>query len=298
MSIPTYDQFISPLFVLLGEHPEGLSTRDAYVILADRLGLTNEEREHYLPSGRQRTFHNRIGWANDRLKRGGLSMSPRRGVWALSAAGRERFDRAPGGLSPTEVTTLYDLARETGAGAEAVVVAEEAATRSPEERIDAAIAELHRSVADEILTLIGEASPIFFERLVLDVLHAMGYGVSRESLQATSGSWDGGIDGIISLDKLGLDKVYVQAKRWQGTVGRPHVQAFYGALAGQRATKGVMITTSDFSSGAVDYANSVSGSLVLVNGRLLARLMIENGVGVAVARTVRIVSIDSDYFVE
>ncbi len=159
-----------------------------------------------------------------------------------------------------------------------------------------AVNEMRRAVAAELLDALAAVSPSFFETIVLDLLHRMGYGASRTDLQRVGGSGDGGIDGVISLDKLGLEKVYVQAKRWQNTVGRPEVQAFYGALAGQRADKGVFITTSSYTPQAIEFARSVEG-VVLVDGRRVAELMIDHEVG-ASARTVKIPKFDSDYFDE
>ena len=159
-----------------------------------------------------------------------------------------------------------------------------------------AVAELRRAVAAELLETLARVSPSFFETIVLDLLHRMGYGASRADLQRVGGAGDGGIDGVISLDKLGLEKVYVQAKRWQGTVGRPEVQGFYGALAGQRANKGVFITTSGYTAQAIDFARSVE-RVVLVDGQRLVELMMDHEVGVS-ARTIRIPKIDSDYFDE
>lgn len=294
MAIPTYEQFIPPLFALLAAHGEGVSNKVAHEQLAVLLGLTVEEQEHLLPSGRQRTFHNRIGWAQSYMKGAGLSESPKRGLWRLTDAGRALHAKRPKGLSAEDVQGI--LSHIKGASSELSLAEAPVVRIGPEEQIDTSVAEIEQAVVNDLLELIGQATPEFFEGLVLDLLHAVGYGVSRADLQTTGGSGDGGIDGIISLDKLGLDKVYVQAKRWQGTVGRPIIQAFFGALAGQRATKGVFITTSDFSQEAIRYAGSVSGSLVLVNGNRLARLMIEHGVGVSVTRTIRLVRVDGDYF--
>jgi len=167
---------------------------------------------------------------------------------------------------------------------------------SPDERLDGALLELNAAVGAELLELVMNNSPAFFEHLVLELLHAMGYGTSRTDLQRVGGSGDAGIDGIISLDRLGLEKVYVQAKRWQNSVGRPEVQGFYGALAGQRANKGVFITTSTFTAQAVEFANSVE-RIVLVDGAKLTELMIEHGVGVD-HRTLKVPKVDSDYFEE
>jgi restriction system protein len=170
------------------------------------------------------------------------------------------------------------------------------ATISPDDRLEQALSELRQGVVAELLDLLSQVSPEYFETIVLDVLHKMGYGTSRADLLRVGRSGDGGIDGVISLDRLGLEKVYVQAKRWQSAVGRPDVQAFYGALAGRRATKGVFITTSSFSPQAVEFAGSIE-RIVLVDGARLAELMIEYEVGVA-SRAVRVPKIDSDYFEE
>jgi restriction system protein len=171
-----------------------------------------------------------------------------------------------------------------------------AVTASPDDRLDGALSELRTTVAAELLEVLGQASPKFFEAVVLDLLHKMGYGASRSDLQRVGGAGDGGIDGVISLDRLGLEKVYVQAKRWQNTVGRPEVQAFYGALAGQRANKGVFITTSSFTPQAVEFVRSVE-RIVLVDGARLAELMIDHEVGVTL-RPLRVPRLDSDYFEE
>jgi len=159
-----------------------------------------------------------------------------------------------------------------------------------------ALDEISDAVAAELLEVIGHSTPQFFEILVLDLLHAMGYGASRTDLQHVGKSGDGGIDGIISLDRLGLEKVYVQAKRWQQSIGRPDIQGFYGALAGQRAKKGVFITTSAFTAQATEFARSVEG-IVLIDGARLASLMIEHGVGVS-HNVVKVPKLDSDYFEE
>jgi restriction system protein len=167
---------------------------------------------------------------------------------------------------------------------------------SPDDRLEQALSELRQGVAAELLELLSQVSPDYFETIVLDLLHKMGYGTSRADLVRVGRSGDGGIDGIISLDRLGLEKVYVQAKRWQNSVGRPEVQAFFGAIAGNHATKGVLITTASFSQQAIAYAGTVDG-VVLVDGHKLALFMIEHEVGVT-SRPVRVPKIDSDYFEE
>jgi restriction system protein len=168
--------------------------------------------------------------------------------------------------------------------------------QSPDDRLQGALREIRAAVSAELLELLLQVSPKYFETVVLDLLHKLGYGTSRSDLQRVGGSGDAGIDGVISLDRLGLEKVYVQAKRWQGTVGRPEIQGFYGALAGQRANKGVFITTSSFTAQATEFARSVE-RIVLIDGVRLAQLMMDYEVGVS-AQSIKIPKIDSDYFDE
>jgi restriction system protein len=174
--------------------------------------------------------------------------------------------------------------------------ASERARASPDDRLEQAMAELRQAVTAELLEMLSQVSPEYFETIVLDLLHKMGYGTNRADLLRVGRPGDGGIDGVISLDRLGLEKVYVQAKRWQSPVSRPDIQGFYGALAGQRANKGVFITTSTFSQQAIDFAGSVE-RIVLVDGRKLANLMIDHEVGVTL-RSLRVPKLDSDHFEE
>lgn len=299
MALPSYDQFIEPVLRFLAKHPEGAAAHDAYEAAADARALTAEDRAQLLPSGRQAMYKNRIGWAHDRLKRAGLSSSPRRGVWQLTEAGRKLAAENPAPLSAERVAQIAMTERDSKASGSPSPTSVEVlvpATESPDDRLEGALEELHETVAVELCEMLAKCSPKFFEFVVLDVLHAMGYGASRDDLQRVGGSGDGGIDGVISLDRLGLEKVYVQAKRWQNVVGRPEVQAFYGALAGQRAHKGVFITTSTFSQQALQFASSVE-RIVLVDGARLSNLMIEHGVGVN-HREIKVATLDSDYFDE
>jgi restriction system protein len=306
MAVPSFFDFIHPLLQYLAEHPEGVKAGDAHEAVADRVGLTEEERAQTLPSGSQFVYKNRIGWANDRLKRARLSASPRRGFWVLTEDGRRTAVETRNGISPDFLQSLAYPPRtsrlrqpeeeDDGPGPVAAP-AQPDSDKSPDELIADALEELTDSVANELLDLIAQASPRFFESLVLDVLHQMGYGTSRTDLQQVGGSGDGGIDGIISLDRLGLEKVYVQAKRWQGSVSRPEIQGFFGALAGRRATKGVFITSSTFTREAREFARTVSDSIVLVDGDRLTQLMIEYGVGVT-HKPIKVPQVDSDYFEE
>lgn len=306
MTVPTYDHFIEPLLRFLAEHPEGIPTKAAQDACADHFCLREEDRAERLPSGVQAVFRNRVGWAHDRLKRAGYSHSPKRGFWQLTEAGRVYVASHPRlGEYDVQAIALVNNKQSPGYGKRAKdeafsdqipAATVDVATESPEERLESAVAELSESVQTELVEAIMGNSPAFFERLVLDVLHAMGYGMSRKDIEQVGKSNDGGIDGVISLDRLGLEKVYVQAKRWQNTVGRPEVQGFYGALAGQRARKGVFITTSNFSQQAVDFASSVEG-VILIDGLRLAKLMVDFEVGIT-PRIVRIPKVDQDYFEE
>jgi restriction system protein len=305
MTVPTYDKFIEPLLRHLVVHPEGVLPRDAHEAVADALGLTNADREVLVPSGQQLVYKNRCSWAHDRLKRAGYSATPRRGLWVITPAGRSFLAEHPAPFSPELVdhiaTSYMDVLLRKGEAGEVEhrqlsVSPESSSSASPDDRLELALSEIRASVAGDLLELLGRTSPSFFESIVLDVLHRMGYGASRAALQQVGGVGDGGIDGVISVDRLGLEKVYVQAKRWHSSVGRPEVQAFYGALAGQHANKGVMITTSTFTQQALEFAKSVE-RVVLVDGERLAQLMIEYEAGVS-SKPVRIPRIDSDYFDE
>lgn len=301
MTVPTYDHFIEPILRYLAAHPDGVLARDAHDAAADALRLVAEDRQEMLPSGVQATYKNRAGWAHDRLKRAGFSTSPRRGFWQLTPEGRAFAAKYRGPLSAAKIAELatgHKDVRLRPSQEDTEVPSHSdtsaAAPASPDDRLEDALAELRQSVASDLLDTLRQVSPSFFETVVLDLLHRMGYGATRADIQRVGGSGDGGIDGIISLDKLGLEKVYVQAKRWQQPVGRPEVQAFYGALAGQRANKGVFMTTSSFTGQALEFARSVE-RVVLIDGVRLADLMIDHEVGVTL-RPVRVPKLDSDYF--
>lgn len=311
MTVPTYDQFIEPVIRYLALHPDGVPAKQAHEAAAEALGLSDDDRQQLLPSGAQAVYKNRAGWAHDRLKRAGLSTSPRRGFWRITSEGMtfatttaapfsaELVEKLAMGfigvkLKPQSqshsdtVAPIAPLAAPIGTVASPVA--------SPDDRLEQALSEIRQSAESELLELLGSVSPTFFETIVLDLLHRMGYGASRADLQRVGGSQDGGIDGVIALDRLGLEKVYVQAKRWQDSVGRPLLQAFYGALAGQKAKKGVFITTSTYTTQAVDFARSVEG-IVLIDGMRLASLMVDYELGVT-SRAVRVPKIDGDYFDE
>jgi restriction system protein len=308
MAVPTYDRFIEPILRFLATRPNGAPAREAHEAAAQALQISESDRQEVLPSGAQPVYKNRAGWAHDRLKRAGLSDSPRRGHWQLTSQGISYITHHPNSLSAEELAHLatgyMGVQLKTSSKSDPNVQAStlisptpsEGLLGSPDDRLAQALSEMRQLVSEQILETLADVSPSFFETIVLDLLHRMGYGTKREDVQRVGGSGDGGIDGVISLDRLGLEKVYVQAKRWQNSVGRPEIQAFYGALAGQRAKKGVFITTSTYTTQALEFARSVEG-IVLVDGVKLAELMIAHEVGVS-ARTVKLPKLDSDYFDE
>lgn len=304
MSFPSYVQFVGPLLEFLAEQTGPVRARVAYDELANRMKISAEDRSALLPSGNQPIFHNRIGWAQDALKRSGLSAAPTRGVWVITDEGRRLLSIHSGRLPEPEMerigstardVAIRDLKSSNGVAKPIIDVSKPALAQSPREQIGAALALLRQSVARDILDQIARQTPDDFENLVLDLLFKLGYGTNREALRRVGRSGDGGIDGIVSLDRLGLQKVYVQAKKWQGQVGAPQIQTFMGALQLQGADKGVLITSGTISGPAREAARQARGSVVLIDGERLAGLMIDHGVGVA-AEPLRIPKIDTDYF--
>ena len=301
-TLPQLPGFFHAILRVLGQNPGGLWRRDIHEPVADMLQLTPEQRAERLPSGAHLRYRHRIGWSLSTLKAAGYIESPSSGTWRITSRGHELLAANPRQLSDAMMRSISKEARTAGT----VETEEEASTsaaqsiaaiqQSPEERIDSAMKEIEEAVARELLDRISQAPPVFFEDLVLDLLHKLGYGTSTTDLQRLGGAGDAGIDGVISLDKLGFEKVYIQAKRWQGSVGRPEVQGFFGALAGRRAKKGVFITTSSFTKEARDYGEQVSENVVLISGARLTSLMIEYGVGVTHYREVRLPRVDGDYF--
>ena len=307
MPVPTYEKFIEPLLRFLATQPDGIAAPKAHEHVAAALYLTDDDKQELLPSGAQVIYKNRAGWAHDRLKRAGLSASERRGVWKITKEGLDFIQAHQSPFSPELAEKLamgyvHVRLKQTALGAQQeapilpAFVPQTTPIVSPDDRLGQALEELRQTAATDLLELLANVSPTFFETIVLDLLHRLGYGASRADLQRVGGSGDSGIDGVIALDRLGLEKVYVQAKRWQNNVGRPELQAFYGALAGQKARKGVFITTSEFTAHALDFAKSVEG-IVLVGGARLVDLMMEFELGVT-SRAVKVPKIDGDYFDE
>jgi restriction system protein len=301
MAIPDYQTTMLPLLRFAGDKQEH-RFRDAVQTLANEFALTEEERKELLPSGQQAIFNNRVGWARLYLVKAGLLEATRRGYFKITEQGNKALAEKPERIDKNFLMQYPDFVkawesiigkRKTGKGP---TVPPET---TPEESLESAFQELNDSLASELLEAIKQSPPNFFERLVVDVLIKIGYGGSRkEAGQAMGRSGDGGIDGIIKEDKLGLDIIYLQAKKWENTVGRPEIQKFAGALQGQRARKGIFISTSNFSKEAFDYVKNIDSKIILIDGQLLAELMIEHNVGISPVSKYEIKKIDSDYFIE
>lgn len=286
--------------------------RDCIEQLAIQFNITDEERNTMLPSGTAPLFDNRIGWARTYLKQAGCLESKKRGFFSITARGKSLLSQNPADIDNRTLSQFsefldFKLRRNESKQPDGLASLPqvidghgdlaEAAEITPEELFSQAYQRLRVNLETELLEQVKLSSPSFFERLVIDLLVAMGYGGSRQDAgQAIGKSGDGGIDGIIKEDKLGLDAIYVQAKRWEGTVGRPEIQKFAGALQGQRANKGVFITTSNFSREAEEYAKIISSKIILITGQQLATFMVDHNVGVSPISQYELKRIDSDYF--
>jgi restriction system protein len=297
--IPDYQSFMRPLLEIAADGREW-KLGDAIEEIAKRLSITNEDRKALLPSGRQGLLENRVGWAKTYLKKAGLLDNPRRGTFVITERGRESLKQAEK-INSKYLTRFAEFQEFHSAKPEQDQTETFAniETPTPEELLELNYLQIRRTVADDLLTKVKQATPQFFERLVVELLVAMGYGGSLvDAGQAIGKSGDEGIDGIIKEDKLGLDVIYIQAKRWEGTISRPEIQKFAGALQGQRAKKGVFITTSKYTKEAIDFAAKVESRIILIDGEQLANYMIDFGLGVSDVATYAIKRVDSDYFVE
>jgi restriction system protein len=302
MAIPNFQTIMLPLLRFAGDG-QVHSKHEAVEYLADEFELTEQERKELLPSGKQGLFDNRVAWAKAYIKHAKLIDSPKRGLFVISERGKEVLAERPKKIDVKYLERFSEFIefRQRGKEREKKEVKYEVTglETNPEESLETAYQELQENLASELLENIKNCASDFFERLVIDVLIRMGYGGSRkEAGQAIGRTGDEGIDGIIKEDKLGLDIIYMQAKRWENTVGRPEIQKFAGALQGQRARKGIFITTSNFTKDALNYVNNIESKIILIDGRRLAELMIEHRVGVSPVASYEINKIDTDYFIE
>jgi restriction system protein len=307
MPIPEFNEIKAPALQFFADcKPHKIS--EVFATLAGQFNLTEKERNELLPSGTQRRWHNRANWACYDLFRAGLLDRPKKGLYAISELGKKIAEQKLKTIDRDFLMQYPQFAQFVQASGtkkggqrlnrDAPLASESSAKgQTPEELIDSAYQVLNSTLRRELLEFVKKIDPFRFEQLVLDLLVAMGYGGSREeAAQVTKASGDEGIDGLINEDRLGLDVIYVQAKRWQHTVGRKEIQSFVGALAGQQAHKGVFITTSDFADTAIAYAKKVSQKVILIDGDKLADLMIKHNIGVTLSHAYEVKHVDSDYF--
>ncbi len=304
MSVPDYQSILLPLMQLASDGKEH-SFRESIEYAAKFLKISDDDRKTLLPSGTQSTFDNRVGWAKTHLLKAKLLESPRRSIFQITARGKEVISRKPSQINAKFLKQFPEYLEFCGTN----TTTENSNLPSQINLIeqippDEALAEVYQkiklSLAQDLLTLVKDCPPDFFERLVVKLLVKMGYGGSiQDAGKAIGRSGDEGIDGIIKEDKLGLDAIYIQAKKWEGTVGRPEIQKFVGALAGQGAKKGVFITTSNFSREAHEYAKNMRDTkVVLLDGEQLTQFMIDYNLGVSVISQYEVKKIDSDFFAD
>lgn len=303
--IPDYQSLMLPLLKLVSDRQEH-KYRDLIENLAVEFQVTDEERKELLASGNQAIFDNRVGWAKTYLKKAGLLDSPKRATFIITQIGLDTLKKNPDRIDAKYLRQFpafleFQNASRSENDSEAEVVIVETTEQTPEENLDKAYQRIRKSLASELLNKVVELSPTFFERLVVELLVKMGYGGSiKDAGKAIGKSGDEGIDGTIKEDKLGLDIIYVQAKRWKpgNVVGRPELHKFVGALAGQGAKKGIFITTSNFTKEALEYTPKNETKIVLIDGEQLAQLMIEYNLGCTTQQIYELKKIDSDYFGE
>jgi restriction system protein len=301
LSIPDFQSFFLPL-LLLASDGNIHSVRDAIETLSNQFNLSDEERKALLPSGTQRIVDNRISWARTYLTKAGLLETPKRGYFQITPAGRALIATNPQELN-INALIQYDGFREFRFGKSSQTENKKDVPGSPQatpqEQLEEGIEKINQNLSEELLHEVKNCSPSFFEKIVVDLLITMGYGGSRKEAGEVLGkTGDEGIDGIIKEDKLGMDTIYIQAKRWEAVVGRPEIQKFVGALHGQRAKKGIFITTSSYTKDALDYVKNIDPKVILIDGKTLTNMMITFNVGVSILQTLEIKKIDTDYFHE
>jgi len=300
MSIPDFQTIMLPLLRYAADGKEH-HIHDAIEYLAEKFSLTKEEKTTLLPSGQQNIFDNRVGWARTYLKKAGLLISTRRGFFVISDKGKNVLNKGLLKIDKDFLKQFPEYVEFRAIRRNKFEDNEEIDLKKldPEEALENSYQNLRNELADELLEFILKSEPSFFEKLVVELLVKMGYGGSQQNAaRAVGQSGDEGIDGIIDEDKLGLDSIYIQAKKWKKDthVGRPEVQKFVGALQGKRAKKGIFITTSHFTLDAQDYVKTIELKVVLIDGEKLTNLMIDHGVGVSTRSTYEIKVIDIDYF--
>jgi len=303
MAVPDYQSFMLPLLKIASDGNEH-TINEATEILAQQFNLSDQDRKELLPSGKQRKFDNRVNWARTYLAKALLIQKTARSTFQITERGTKLLSESPSHINVKllkqfpEFKAFYSRSNANNEENHLAQEIIEDTNQTPQEILETSYQSLRQNLAQELLERIKNSPPKFFENVVVDLLIAMGYGGSKKDAgQAVGQVGDGGIDGIIKEDKLGLDAIYLQAKRWDSTVSRPIVQGFAGALIGKKARKGILITTSDFSKQAVEYANGIENlKIILIDGELLAQLMIDHGVGVTEESRYIVKKIDLDYF--
>lgn len=302
MPIPDYQTVMLPLLKLVASQGP-IKLKDARRLISDQFNLTEQERAALLPSGKQPIIYNRVGWASTYLRKAGLIALPQRGVMEVTDRGRKVLSESPATINVKylerfpEFVEFRSIAEDDEAPKASPTV--DAGAGTPEEVLEEAHVQLKNQTLAEIIDKVKSCTPQFFENLVVDTVVKMGYGGSRKDAgQAIGRSGDEGIDGIINEDRLGLDVIYLQAKRWDGNVSRPEIQKFAGALQGKRAKKGIFITTSDFTAEAKEFVRNIDARIILISGRQLAELMWEHGIGLSTAAVYEVKKLDLDYFSE
>lgn len=307
MAVPDYQSIMLPLLQFAAQKGTEISTSEAVETLAKELNLTGDDLKEMLPSGIQTTFVNRVGWASTYMKKAELLEATRRGFYRITDRGKNLLKKQPKVINVKLLKQYREFIEfqqlkgtRAGDNIDKLKITSDAPTATPSEALETAYENLRNELADELLIRLKKTSPAFFERVVVELLVKMGYGGSRaDAGKAIGRSGDGGIDGIIKEDKLGLDVVYIQAKRWDNNpVGRPDVMQFAGALQAQRANKGIFITTSRFTDDARNYVSRIGSKIVLIDGEQLTSFMIEYDVGVSTVSLYPVKKIDSDYFEE
>jgi len=301
-SIPQYHTLMLPLLKVM-ESGADMTTKQMRDAVAAHLELTAEALSQRLPSGTQTAFDNRMGWARTYLFKAGLIDRPRRATYAISQSGKQLLLNPPATID-TDFLRTYDQFKEfigTGSNAREGLAPNNETDNdlTPEEQIERGVRQIQGELKDEVLDRVKQLPPEGFEQLVLQLLVGMGYGGSMADVQGVARGADGGVDGVVNQDHLGLDRIYIQAKRWEGSVGRPIIQGFVGALAGVGASKGVIMTTSTFAQPAQEYVKTLTDRrIILVDGKRLSELMVKHGIGVSTKQTFVVQRMDEDFFLE
>lgn len=306
MSVPDYQSLMLPLLRYAAQKEKEITTSEAVEALARELNLTEEDLKETLPSGTQSTLVNRVGWAATYMKKAGLLMATRRGYYRITDRGKDLLEEKPGAINVKllqrypEFLEFQQLEGTRASRKRDDKISPGPLNATPSEALEEAYESIRDELSNELLNKIKKVSPSFFERIVVELLVKMGYGGTRaDAGRAIGKTGDGGIDGIIKEDKLGLDVVYIQAKKWdKNNVGRPELMQFVGALQAQKANKGVFITTSQFTDEARRYISQIGSKIVLIDGQQLVSLMIDHDLGVTTVSLYPVKKIDNDYFEE